>query len=76
MLIRILYTEGGFDMVKPERLDLLLEEQLLTSFKRSDGWAVVGRDPIRRTTKPDYSGPERRHFPLPAQLAAPLTPPA
>ena len=76
MLIRILYSDGGFDMVKPERLDLLLGEQALTSFKRSDGWAVVGRDPIRRTTKSDYSGPERRHFPLAAELAATTAPPA
>jgi hypothetical protein len=55
-----MYTGGGFDWVKPALLDNLLEENALSSFKRSEGWAVVGRDPIRRRSNSDYSGPERR----------------
>jgi len=60
MMIRIMYSNGAFDIVKPERLDLLLEENALLSFKRSDGWAVVGRDPMRASSRTRYKGPERR----------------
>jgi len=60
MMIRIMYNNGAFDIVKPERLDALLEENVLLSFKRSDGWAVVGRDPIRAASRTSYQGPERR----------------
>ncbi|HKL26013.1 MAG TPA: hypothetical protein VJ910_07310 [Desulfuromonadales bacterium] len=60
MMIRIMYTDGGFDIVKPAQLNHLLEEKALISFKRADGWAVVGRDPMRRSSLPSYQGPERR----------------
>lgn len=62
MLIRVMYNEGGFDMVKPDLLDTLLEKKALTSFRRSDGWAVIGRDPVRHARKADYQGPERRRY--------------
>ncbi len=62
MMIRVMYNNGAFDIVKPDLLDTLLEESALISFKRADGWAVVGRDPIRLTAKKDYRGPERRTF--------------
>lgn len=60
MMIRVMYTEGGFDIVKATLLDNLLAENALISFKRSDGWAVVGRDPMRQATHTNYQGPERR----------------
>jgi hypothetical protein len=62
MLIRVMYGDGRFDMVKPQILDLLLETEKLTSFKRSDSWAVVGRDSIRKrsNSSQDYAAPERR----------------
>ena len=62
MLIRVMFDDGRFDMVKPQILDLLLETEKLTSFKRSDSWAVVGRDSIRRTSNSSqgYAAPERR----------------
>ena len=60
MMIRIMYNHGGFDIVKPALLDALLEQSALISFKRSDGWAVVGRDPIRSQARSEYRGPERR----------------
>ena len=60
MMIRVMYSDGRFDMVKPELLDNLIKEQVVTSFKRASGWAVVGRDPIRSGDRTDYSGPERR----------------
>jgi hypothetical protein len=60
MLIRVTYDDGTYDMVKPKLLDLLLETENLTSFKRSDGWAVVGRDALRRSRSQDHKGEERR----------------
>ena len=61
MLIRVMYKNGKFDMVKPQLLNGLLEEKKVTSFMRSGGWAVVGRDSIRRSRLAHaYSGPERR----------------
>lgn len=60
MLIRVMYSDGRFDMVKPGMLDSLLERQTVTSFKRATGWAVVGRDPIRSSSRSSYNGQERR----------------
>lgn len=60
MMIRVMYSDGRFDMVKPELLDSLIKEQAVSSFKRASGWAVVGRDPIRNSGKANYSGSERR----------------
>ena len=60
MLIRVMYDDGTYDMVKPKMLDLLLEREKLTSFKRSDSWAVVGRDALRSSRSQGHKGVERR----------------
>jgi hypothetical protein len=60
MMIRVMYSDGRFDLVKPATLDQLLQQNVLASFKRSAGWAVVGRDPIRGAGGSAYRGPERR----------------
>ena len=60
MMIRVMYSDGRFDLVKPSTLDLLLKQNSLASFKRSSGWVVVGRDPIRGSGGVAYPGPERR----------------
>lgn len=60
MMIRIMYSDGRFDMVKPSMLDNLLERQSVTSFKRSSGWAVVGRDPVRSAGRSNFQGEDRR----------------
>ena len=60
MLIRVMYKDGRFDMVKPELLNTLLETKSVTSFKRSESWAIVGRDAIRNGSANNYQGPERR----------------
>lgn len=59
-MIHVMYTDGRFDMVKPKMLDNLLEEGKITCFKRSNGWAVIGRDPIRRGSSEGYWGEEQR----------------
>lgn len=61
MLIRVMYDDGRFDMVKPQLLDALLAAEKVMSFKRSESWAVVGRDTIRsRHNSQEYQGGERR----------------
>lgn len=61
MMIRVMYSDGRFDMVKPNLLDDLLGKKTVTSFKRASGWAVVGRDAIRTSKSTGYRGTERRH---------------
>ncbi|MBW2451980.1 MAG: hypothetical protein JRF07_06480 [Deltaproteobacteria bacterium] len=60
MMIRVLYHDGRFDMVKPKYLASLLDKQKVTGFKRSEGWVMVGRDPLRVNSAQEYHGPERR----------------
>lgn len=60
MMIRVMYSDGRFDLVKHTTLDHLLAQNRLASFKRSSGWAVVGRDPVRGSADSAYRGPERR----------------
>ena len=60
MMIRVMYSDGRFDMVKPNMLDNLISQHAVTSFKRDSGWAVVGRDQIRSSSRASYRGKERR----------------
>jgi len=60
MLISVMYDDGQFDMVKPQMLDTLLETNRVTSFKRNEGWAVVGRDTLRSSRSQGRKGVERR----------------
>ena len=53
--------DGTICRVVPKGLDLLLNRELVKSFRRSSGWTVVGKDPIRYPDKRvEYMGPERR----------------
>ena len=66
MLIRVRYPNGTYDMVKEQTLDHLLEEGKVASFKRTEGWALVGRDPIRYRSVQDnwhQNRQERRGIP-------------
>lgn len=49
--------------VAPQALDVLLENDRVLKFRRTDGWAQVGIDPVRMKrpeAEPVYTGPERR----------------
>ena len=49
--------------VDPRALDALLENDRVLKFRRTDGWAQVGIDPVRMKraeAEPIYTGPERR----------------
>lgn len=62
MLIRVIYTNGAYDMVQPEVLDEMLARGAVAGFLRKSGWAVVGRDPVRSRSTNPYTGPERRRY--------------
>jgi hypothetical protein len=61
MTIQVELIDGTLCRVVPKGLNLLLNRELVKRFKRSSGWAVVGRDPIRYSEKVNgYNGMERR----------------
>ena len=61
MTIQVELTDGTLCRVVPKGLNLLLSRELVKRFRRSSGWAVVGRDPIRYpNNKLEYNGLERR----------------
>ncbi len=61
MLIRVKYPDGSYDMVKDFRLDDLIETETIHSFKRSEGWVVLGVDPVRQPhSQKFYPGHDRR----------------
>ncbi len=60
MVIRIKYRDGRYDMVKASHLNRLIAANLISQFKRSSGWAIIGRDPIRGRGKNDCFGPDKR----------------
>jgi hypothetical protein len=61
MTIQVELIDGTCCRVVPKGLDLLLRRDLVKRFRRSSGWAVVGKDQIRYPDKMvGYNGPERR----------------
>jgi len=61
MLIRVIYQNQRYDLVKDSRLDEFIETGAIASFQRSSGWVRIGIDPIRSTaTASSYTGEERR----------------
>lgn len=63
MMVRVIYENGSYDMVKGAKLDKLIEQGEVAGFQRSDGWVVIGRDPVRQSSRQSsggYLGPERR----------------
>ena len=62
--IEVILYDGSFYFLKPRELDVLLEHDMISKFKRSSGWVTVGVDPIRAKKRPDvtleYSGNDRR----------------
>lgn len=61
-LIEAELRDGTVCNVPNEVLDRLLTQHKVSKFRRLDGWAVVGRDPLRNNDKGIvYSVPERRY---------------
>ena len=61
MTIQVELVDGTLCRVVPKGLNLLLSRELVKRFRRSSGWAVIGKDAIRYPdNKLGYTGPERR----------------
>lgn len=64
VLIRVMYQDNKYDYVPDSRLGELIEAGKIKQFCRTDGWVMIGRDPVRGTGSISgnvaYSGPERR----------------
>jgi len=60
--IDVILKDGTYHHFTPRVLDVLLESHRVHKFKRANGWATVGVDPVRarRREDNDYHGPERR----------------
>lgn len=61
MMVRVIYHDNRYDMVKSTRLDDLISSNTVAKFQRTSGWVTIGVDPVRgsKRTAP-YTGPERR----------------
>ena len=60
MMIPVMLKDGTDELVHPQVLDRLLDEDRVMFFKRSTGWVVIGRDPLRGMGGEVYEGKERR----------------
>ena len=60
MLIRVKYSDNRYDMVRPEVLDHLLDYGAVAEFKRCDGWVKSSDDSVRRYSRNEYPGTDRR----------------
>ncbi len=66
MQISVIYKNNKRGMIDEYLLDDLIREDRIKAFRRSGGWAKVGRDPVRERWKHSgYNGPERRKRELP-----------
>lgn len=61
MFIPVILKGGEEDLVSKRELQSLLVKQRVLSFMRSDGWAVVGRDKMRKHKDPVKEKDRRGH---------------
>ena len=59
MLLKVMYQDDSYDMVRPSLLNDLISAKKIKKFYRSGEWADIERDPIRVSVG-SYAGPERR----------------
>jgi hypothetical protein len=60
MLIKVMYQNNEIEMVEAFQLDRLISSNKIKKFLRSEGWVTVGIDPIRKESRVNYKGSERR----------------
>jgi len=60
MRIKVMYQNNEIEMVEASQLESLISSNKIKKFLRSDGWVTVGIDPIRKETKINHKGSERR----------------
>lgn len=60
MLVRVMYEDGSFDMVRNDMLDILVANMKVKRIRRSSGWIDVEHDRIRQGVGEPINGEERR----------------
>ncbi len=60
MLIRVMYGDGRFDMVRNDMLDILVANMKIKKIRRASGWVDVERDEIRQSLGVPWDGLEQR----------------
>ncbi len=61
MMIRVVYHDGRYDMVKRWAFETLLAQRKIQGFRRSSGWVRIDRDPLRGSRGAhDFQGDDRR----------------
>ena len=60
MRIKVIYQTNEIDVVESSQLDTLISSNKIKKFLRSEGWVTVGIDPIRKESRVNYKGSERR----------------
>lgn len=58
--IWVVYQDGMMGAVKPEDLQPLIEQDEIIKFQRSEGWAYLTIDPVRRANVARPVDRERR----------------
>ena len=59
--IPVVFTDGSPGKMVAVALDLCLRQNRIRSFRRADGWVVIGIDPMRGMgSMSTYAGPDRR----------------
>ena len=59
MFVPVVLRDGNERRVRRDELQYLIVTQKVMFFRRSDGWAVLGRDQMRQQ-KVAYAGEDRR----------------
>lgn len=60
MLIRIMYGDGSFDMVRNDMLDILVANMKVRKIRRSGGWVDLDSGQTRHSLGKHWEGHERR----------------
>jgi hypothetical protein len=60
MIIAVKYADGTTDRVQTMLLDRLIRSGAITRFRRTSGWVVIGKDPIRQQGQKTDVARERR----------------
>ncbi len=60
--ITVKYPDGHFEKVPKELLNVMIELDRISEFKRKNGWVVIGKDPIRGMGRGPFKGREKRCY--------------
>jgi hypothetical protein len=64
MAIMVHYKGDTFGYIAEEALEEMIVSHSIVAFRRNDGWAEIGKDPLRsRKASTPYDGLERRKGP-------------